>query len=192
MLREILYSTDSSSLDEDDHKKMAIPIKGNRVNINDLFHFFEFPKASSRYDDLRGLILNVKRLPADTYHELVDDILISMTDEIDTIIEHDVTVEFVVVVVIYRNNVNVTKKDVVKYLQSQPIVVDCEEEEEEEERCAICLGSGTGSVIQMDCLHQFHEKCIACWFDNRNYSCPLCRFDMATAVIESMFSKPLN
>lgn len=192
--QKVSYSTESSSHD-DDHKKMAIPIKGNRVNIDDFFDFLDFPTASSFYDDLSGLILNVKHLPVDTYRELLDDIislsLISMINEIETIIRHDVTVEFVVVVVIHRNDVSVTKKDVVKYLESRPIVLDCEEEEEEE-RCTICLGSGSGSVIQMDCLHQFHEKCITRWFDKRKYSCPLCRFDMATAVIESMFSKPLN
>ena len=42
--------------------------------------------------------------------------------------------------------------------------------------CGICLDNyGKGNeIVQLPCLHFFHDKCIAAWFKVNN-SCPICR-----------------
>lgn len=77
-----------------------------------------------------------------TYHKLLDDIiclsgLIIIIELFDTIFATP----------------NRTKNQVVK---CAPIVLDCEKEEEE--RCAICLEAGSGTIIRLQCQHQFHES----------------------------------
>lgn len=90
-----------------------------------------------------------------TYHKLLDDIiclsgLIIIIELFDTIFatpnRRDRSIEFIVNLVIFRNNVNRMKNQVVK---CAPIVLDCEKEEEE--RCAICLEAGSGTIIRLQC-----------------------------------------
>lgn len=118
----------------------------------------------------------MKQLPVVTYYELrdrLDDIIylsrnIIVTELLDTLFvtpnRSNRSVElFVVNLVIFRNNVSIMKKQVVKSTQ---IVLDSEEEEE---RCAICLEAGSGTVVRLQCSHQFHEICITRWLD-KSYS----------------------
>lgn len=131
--------------------KMKIPIEGKRIKI-ELDKFIEFPSASSFYPTLQNLTTSVKQLPVVTYHELLDDIIylsrnIIVTELLDTLFvtpnSSNRSVEFIVNLVIFRNNVSIMKKQVVK---STPIVLDCEEE-----RCAICLEAGSGTVVRLQC-----------------------------------------
>ena len=57
--------------------------------------------------------------------------------------------------------------------------------------CAICLEPmpiGT-SVRILPCRHAFHDKCINDWFKERQYTCPMCKFDMCQHIEEQREAK---
>ncbi|MDV3193989.1 MAG: RING finger domain-containing protein [Sweet potato little leaf phytoplasma] len=60
--------------------------------------------------------------------------------------------------------------------------VKCEDIEDDQS-CVICLEKIEREekigILQMPCLHLFHENCINKWLRNSHY-CPICRFEMPT------------
>ena len=45
---------------------------------------------------------------------------------------------------------------------------------DDENDCCICLQKLENNILQLDCSHLFHEKCINKWIKNNN-NCPMCR-----------------
>ncbi|KAF6147671.1 hypothetical protein GIB67_036057 [Kingdonia uniflora] len=54
-----------------------------------------------------------------------------------------------------------------------------EKEDTSKEPCGACLDEFLlgDKIVDMPCLHTFHESCIVRWLNEHN-SCPLCRFKM--------------
>ena len=46
----------------------------------------------------------------------------------------------------------------------------------EKKRCTICLEDFVqfDKIINLSCLHMFHDKCIKTWLENNNH-CPICK-----------------
>jgi hypothetical protein len=62
----------------------------------------------------------------------------------------------------------------------------------EEEECSICLDSlYMKQIAYLPCKHSFHQKCIQYSFEKKLYSCPLCRYDLLTALKKTNFIFPV-
>ena len=66
--------------------------------------------------------------------------------------------------------VTVNNKDI-NNLKKNVLIEDLEEE------CSICLSKmvTTEEIINLDCNHKYHSKCILKYLQEYNYKCPICR-----------------
>ena len=53
--------------------------------------------------------------------------------------------------------------------------------------CAICLddSSTTTDWIVLPCEHQYHTECVVPWLTERQAKCPLCKYDVLQALLET-------
>jgi hypothetical protein len=63
---------------------------------------------------------------------------------------------------------------VIARLQTRPVL-----ETETERQCPICITNFmlAESIVQLPCLHLYHDHCISPWFQTHT-TCPLCRHDL--------------
>ncbi|KAI0380507.1 hypothetical protein F5Y04DRAFT_99732 [Hypomontagnella monticulosa] len=62
-----------------------------------------------------------------------------------------------------------------------------------QESCPTCTEDflDNDNVRLLPCKHIFHPRCIDTWFKRGAYTCPLCRFDLRIAWMESGLQRPM-
>jgi hypothetical protein len=58
--------------------------------------------------------------------------------------------------------------------------------------CSICLESlAMKTINSLPCGHSFHHVCLYQAFEKKLYTCPLCRYDLVEALLNSGFKFPM-
>ena len=62
-----------------------------------------------------------------------------------------------------------------------------------QEECSICLETMyQKKIIYLPCKHYFHYNCAMCVFNNKKYSCPLCRHDLISCLKKINYPFPVT
>jgi hypothetical protein len=90
-----------------------------------------------------------------------------------------------IIEILFGDNLNQNFEDVKVTLTEEEfdnidnIKISSDNFEKYNERCHICIDEYKidDVIVQLECKHRFHKKCIKTWLCKENVSCPVCRKD---------------